>query len=63
MKDKKYTDKQRLDWLEENLFFREKSKWDESLYSGYDQWVFFSPIGTQGDVRKIIDLAMKDQES
>jgi hypothetical protein len=63
MRNKEYTDKQRLDWLNENIFFREKNEWDEKIYSGYNQWVFFSPVGTHGDIRKLIDRTMKDQES
>ena len=49
----------RLDWLEQNLFHREKDEWDTKFggYKEYNMWVLFSPKGIQGSARNIIDAA------
>ena len=52
-------DAARLDWLEQNLFHREKDEWDTKFggYKEYNMWVLFSPKGIQGSARDIIDAA------
>ncbi len=52
-------DAARLDWLEQNLFHREKDEWDTKFggYKEYNMWVLFSPKGIQGSARNIIDAA------
>ena len=52
-------DAARLDWLEQNLFHREKDEWDTKFggYKEYNMWVLFSPKGIQGRARDIIDAA------
>ena len=52
-------DAARLDWLEQNLFHREKDEWDTKYggYKEYNMWVLFSPKGIQGSARNIIDAA------
>ena len=54
-------DAARLDWLEQNLFHREKDEWDTKFggYKEYNMWVLFSPKGIQGRARDIIDAARK----
>ena len=54
-------DTARLDWLEQNLFHREKDEWDTKFggYKEYNMWVLFSPKGIQGRARDIIDAARK----
>ena len=57
--DEQTTDKDRLDWLNNNFFNRENVDWltgnvsKESL-----MWVFFAPTKVQGDIRRVIDAAM-----
>jgi hypothetical protein len=57
--DEQITDKNRLDWLNNNFFNRENVDWltgnvsTESL-----MWVFFAPTKVQGDIRRVIDAAM-----
>jgi hypothetical protein len=57
------TDKDRLDWLNNNFFNRENVDWltgnvsKESL-----MWVFFAPTKVQGDIRRVIDSAI-DREN
>jgi hypothetical protein len=57
--DDQTTDKDRLDWLNNNFFNRENIDWltgnvsKESL-----MWVFFAPTKVQGDIRRVIDAAM-----
>ena len=55
----KQEDAARLDWLEQNLFHREKDEWDTKFggYKEYNMWVLFSPKGIQGSARDIIDAA------
>ena len=57
-------DTARLDWLEQNLFHREKDEWDTKFggYKEYNMWVLFSPKGIQGRARDIIDAAIKQGE-
>ena len=54
-------DAARLDWLEQNLFHREKDEWDTKFggYKEYNMWVLFSPKGIHGRARDIIDAARK----
>ena len=54
-------DAARLDWLDQNLFHREKDEWDTKFggYKEYNMWVLFSPKGIQGRARDIIDAARK----
>ena len=58
-------DAARLDWLEQNLFHREKDEWDTKFggYKEYNMWVLFSPKGIQGSARNIIDAARKQGAS
>ena len=58
-------DAARLDWLEQNLFHREKDEWDTKFggYKEYNMWVLFSPKGIQGRARDIIDAARKKGET
>ena len=51
----------RLDWLEQNLFYREMDEWDVKFGGRGDQnmWVLFAPKGVQGSARRIIDAARK----
>ena len=58
-------DAARLDWLEQNLFHREKDEWDTKFggYKEYNMWVLFSPKGIQGRARDIIDAARKQGET
>jgi hypothetical protein len=57
--DEQRTDKDRLDWLNNNFFNRENVDWltgnvsKESL-----MWVFFAPTKVQGDIRRVIDAAI-----
>ena len=57
-------DAARLDWLEQNLFHREKDEWDTKFggYKEYNMWVLFSPKGIRGRARDIIDAARKQGE-
>jgi hypothetical protein len=61
--DEQTTDKDRLDWLNNNFFNRENLDWltgnvsKESL-----MWVFFAPTKAQGDIRRVIDSAI-DREN
>lgn len=56
-------DKQRLDWLENNLFNRENINWiTKKLCPKFNMWVMFSPIGVQGSARGIIDAAMSNNK-
>jgi len=58
--DEQTTDKDRLDWLNNNFFHRENIDWltgnvsKESL-----MWVFFAPTNVQGDIRRVIDSAIE----
>jgi hypothetical protein len=54
---KTYTDKERLDFLNNNHFHREKDSWDSRFTKG-DMWVIFSPEGARGDFRDKIDAMM-----
>lgn len=55
-------DRERLDWLENNLFSREPDNWDRKYGMCRDgdtnQWALFAPKGVQGSSRAIIDAAM-----
>jgi hypothetical protein len=57
---KKQTDKDRIDWLNNNFFNRvnidlvTKKVSEESL-----MWVFFAPKNVQGDIRNVIDAAIE----
>jgi hypothetical protein len=52
------TDKERLDWLDQNIFHREQDEWDKRQHPGATMWVMFSPTGHQGTARNIIDAAI-----
>ena len=58
--DEQTTDKDRIDWLNNNFFNRENVDWltgnvsQESL-----MWVFFAPTKVQGDIRRVIDSAIE----
>lgn len=53
------TDKERLDWLSENLFYRENVDCvTGKLDKKHDMWVMFSPKGIRGSARTIIDAAI-----
>ena len=53
-------DVERLDWLAQNFFHRENLDWVTGKVSKEsNMWVFFAPVGVQGDVRDVIDAAMK----
>lgn len=56
-------DKQRLDWLEQNLFNRENIDWiTKKPSTTHNMWVMFSPVGVQGSARSIIDAAMPNNK-
>jgi len=55
------TDKERLDWLNENIYNRENLNLVGKVDKEYNMWVMFSPVGVQGDVRNIIDSAIAKQ--
>jgi hypothetical protein len=52
-----------LNWLDKNIFHREKGRLDAELRSGYNMWVMFAPAGHQGSARNIIAAAMKAEQS
>jgi len=54
---KTYTDKERLDFLDNNYYHREKDEWDMGI-TKRDMWVMFVPEGTQGDFRDKVDAMM-----
>lgn len=57
-------DAARLNWLEQNLFNRENIDWvTKKPCTKFNMWVLFSPVGTQGSSRTIIDAAMKEQQN
>jgi len=51
-------DKTRLDWLDQNIFSRENLTLQGKVDQSYNMWVMFSPRGTQGSARAIIDAAI-----
>ena len=53
-----------LDWLNENIFWREMGEWDAKYGhgDGYNTWVLFAPKGVQGSARTIISAARAAQE-
>ena len=53
-----------LDWLNENIFYREMGEWDAKYGhgDGYNMWVLFAPKGVQGSARTIIIAARAAQE-
>jgi len=51
-------DKARLDWLDQNIFNRENLNFSGNIDMDYNMWVMFSPRGTQGSARAIIDAAI-----
>ena len=53
-------DSARLDWLNNNFFYREKDRLDTMRYGDFNQWSFFAPNKTQCNVRYVIDAAMKE---
>ena len=54
---KQTADTVRLDWLNNNVFSRENLDFQGKLCKEYWMWVFFAPIGVQGDVRTMLDRA------
>ena len=54
---KQTADTARLDWLNNNVFSRENLDFQGKLCKEYWMWVFFAPIGVQGDVRTMLDRA------
>jgi hypothetical protein len=50
-------DKARLDWLDKNMFHREKNEYDARIWRDHTMWVAFAPSGIQGSARKIVDAA------
>lgn len=52
-----------LDWLDKNIFHREKDSFDTMTRPGYNMWVTFAPEGHQGSARNIITEAMKAEQS
>ncbi|WP_234775229.1 hypothetical protein [Paraburkholderia tropica] len=52
-------DAARLDWLDKNMWHREKNLWDAKTWAGHAMWVTFAPDGIQGSARRIIDAARK----
>ena len=54
-------DAARLDWLNENIFFRENLTLNGNLHPTLNMWVTFAPKGVQGASRTIIDAAMGAQ--
>jgi isocitrate dehydrogenase kinase/phosphatase len=54
-------DKVRLDYLNQNFFHRENVDWiTGKLSKTHNMWVFFAPIGVQGDIRRVLDKAQAD---
>ena len=53
-----------LDWLNENIFYREMGEWDAKYGhgDGYNMWVLFAPKGVRGSARTIISAARAAQE-
>jgi hypothetical protein len=57
--DEQTTDKDRIDWLNNNFFNRENVDWLTGNVSKKSlMWVFFAPTNVQGDIRRVIDAAM-----
>jgi hypothetical protein len=53
------TDKDRLDWLNNNFFNRENVDWLTGNVSRESlMWVFFAPTKVQGDIRRVINAAI-----
>lgn len=52
-------DKARVDWLEQNVFHREKDEWDRRVHGKSVMWVFFAPENVQGSARRILDAAVE----
>jgi len=53
----------RLDWLSNNFYSRENLDWITGKVSDKNNmWVFFAPIGHQGNIRTVLDAAMSAQE-
>lgn len=56
-------DAARVNWLEQNLFSRENvDPFTKNPCLKFNMWVLFSPVGTQGSARAIIDAAMNEQK-
>jgi isocitrate dehydrogenase kinase/phosphatase len=56
-------DKERLDYLNQNFFNRENVDWITGKLSKTDNmWVFFAPVGVQGDIRLVLDNAQANYE-
>ncbi|NQW81302.1 MAG: hypothetical protein HQ445_09030 [Polaromonas sp.] len=51
-------DKERLDWLDQNIFTRENLDFRGSLDKTMNMWVMFAPKGHQGSARNILDAAI-----
>lgn len=57
-------DKERLDYLNQNFFYRENVDWiTGNLSKTHNMWVFFAPIGVQSDIRLVLDKAQKDTDA
>lgn len=56
------SDKARLDWLDKNIFHREKDEYDARIWRDYTMWVTFAPNGVQGSARNIIDAALANKK-
>lgn len=57
-------DAELLDWLGQNFFSREMNDFDARILNRgekYHQWVFFAPKNVQGDIRNVLNAAMKEQ--
>jgi hypothetical protein len=56
-------DAERLDWLTKNFYSRENLDWITGKVSTKEtMWVFFAPIGQQGNIRTVLDAARAAQE-
>lgn len=53
-------DVDRLNYLGENFYSRENVDFiTGKLSPDTNMWAFFAPIGVQGDIRRVLDAAMK----
>lgn len=57
---KTITDKDRLDWLDKNIFTAELDDFEQRIHGKETwKWQLFSVKGAQGTSRNIIDAAIK----
>lgn len=55
-------DAERLDWLSNNFYSRENLDWiTGKVCNKNNMWVFFGPVGYQGNIRTVLDAARKEK--